>query len=48
MPNVTALPRAVTTITPQRIGFASGGTDFPEFYRAHGGAVLSSTSDKYI
>jgi|TARA_B100000686_G_scaffold344485_1_gene427188 D-glycero-alpha-D-manno-heptose-7-phosphate kinase len=48
MPNVTALPRAVTTITPQRIGFAGGGTDFPEFYRAHGGAVLSSTIDKYI
>jgi D-glycero-alpha-D-manno-heptose-7-phosphate kinase len=42
------LPRAVTTITPQRLSFAGGGTDFPEFYRNHGGAVLSATIDKYI
>lgn len=42
------LPRAVTTITPQRLSFAGGGTDFPDFYRNHGGAVLSSTIDKYV
>lgn len=42
------LPRAVTTITPQRLSFAGGGTDLPEFYRRHGGAVVSSTIDKYI
>lgn len=42
------LPRAVTTITPQRLSFAGGGTDLAEFYRGHGGAVLSSTIDKYI
>lgn len=41
-------PRAVTTITPQRLSFAGGGTDLPEFYRCHGGAVLSSAIDKYI
>lgn len=42
------LPRAVTTITPQRLSFAGGGTDLPDFYRGHGGAVLSSTINKYI
>lgn len=41
-------PRAVTTITPQRLSFAGGGTDLPDFYRQHGGAVLSATIDKYI
>lgn len=42
------LPRSVTTITPQRLSFAGGGTDLPDFYREHGGAVLSSTINKYI
>lgn len=42
------LPRAVTTITPQRLSFAGGGTDLPDFYREHGGAVVSTTIDKYI
>lgn len=42
------LPRAVTTITPQRVSFAGGGTDMPDFYREHGGAVVSTTIDKYI
>ena len=41
-------PRAVTTITPQRLSFAGGGTDLPDFYQQHGGAVVSSTIDKYI
>jgi D-glycero-alpha-D-manno-heptose-7-phosphate kinase len=40
--------RAVTTITPQRLSFAGGGTDLPDFYRVYGGAVLSSAIDKYI
>ena len=43
-----ALPRAVTTITPQRLSFAGGGTDLPDFYEQHGGAVVSSTIDKYL
>ncbi len=34
--------------TPLRISFAGGGTDFADFYRAHGGAVISSAIDKYI
>src|SRR5215471_1985827 len=33
--------------TPFRISFFGGGTDYPEWYRAHGGAVLSTTIDKY-
>lgn len=31
-----------------RISFVGGGTDFPEFYREHGGAVISAAIDKYI
>src|SRR5215210_189228 len=42
------LPRAVTTTTPQRLSFAGGGTDLPAFYEQFGGAVVSSTIDKYI
>jgi D-glycero-alpha-D-manno-heptose-7-phosphate kinase len=33
--------------TPFRISFFGGGTDFPEYYREHGGAVLCTTIDKY-
>jgi D-glycero-alpha-D-manno-heptose-7-phosphate kinase len=33
--------------TPFRISFFGGGTDYPEWYRAHGGAVLAATIDKY-
>ncbi len=48
MSRATNLPRAVTTITPQRLSFAGGGTDLPDFYQEHGGAVISATIDKYI
>lgn len=34
--------------TPLRISFFGGGTDFPEFYLAEGGCVLTSAIDKYI
>ena len=34
--------------TPLRVSFAGGGTDFREFYRKHGGAVVSTAIDKYI
>ena len=37
----------VITQTPFRISFFGGGTDFPEFYKEHGGAVISTTFDKY-
>jgi len=33
--------------TPYRIPFFGGGTDYPAWYRRHGGAVLASTIDKY-
>ena len=33
--------------TPFRISFFGGGTDYPDWYRAHGGAVLATTIDKY-
>ena len=33
--------------TPYRISFFGGGTDYPEWYRNHGGAVLAATIDKY-
>jgi D-glycero-alpha-D-manno-heptose-7-phosphate kinase len=33
--------------TPFRISFFGGGTDYPEWYRKHGGAVLATTIDKF-
>jgi D-glycero-alpha-D-manno-heptose-7-phosphate kinase len=48
MSNQGNLPRVVTTMTPQRLSFAGGGTDLPGFYRQHGGAVISATINKYI
>ncbi len=33
--------------TPFRISFFGGGTDYPDWYREHGGAVLATTIDKY-
>jgi D-glycero-alpha-D-manno-heptose-7-phosphate kinase len=34
--------------TPLRMSFAGGGTDLPAFCDAHGGAVVSTTIDKWI
>jgi D-glycero-alpha-D-manno-heptose-7-phosphate kinase len=33
--------------TPYRLSFFGGGTDFPAWFRKHGGAVLAATIDKY-
>ena len=33
--------------TPVRVSFFGGGTDYPAWYREHGGAVLSTAIDKY-
>jgi D-glycero-alpha-D-manno-heptose-7-phosphate kinase len=33
--------------TPFRVSFFGGGTDYPAWYRRHGGAVLAATIDKY-
>jgi D-glycero-alpha-D-manno-heptose-7-phosphate kinase len=37
----------IITKTPFRMSFFGGGTDMEEFFREHGGAVLSTTFDKY-
>ena len=37
----------IITQTHFSMSFFGGGTDFPGFYREHGGAVLSTTFDKY-
>jgi D-glycero-alpha-D-manno-heptose-7-phosphate kinase len=37
----------IITRTPYRISFFGGGTDYPAWYRDHGGCVLSTTIDKY-
>ncbi len=36
------------TRAPVRISFAGGGTDLPAYYMKHGGAVVSTTIDKYF
>lgn len=33
--------------TPYRVSFFGGGTDFPEWFSANGGAVLSTSIDRY-
>jgi len=33
--------------TPYRVSFFGGGTDYPAWYRQHGGAVLGTAIDKY-
>jgi len=37
----------IITKTPFRMSFFGGGTDMPEFFNEHGGAVISTTFDKY-
>ncbi|MBZ0257226.1 kinase, partial [bacterium] len=37
----------IITKTPFRMSFFGGGTDYPSWYRKEGGAVLSTTIDKY-
>ncbi len=36
----------IITSTPLRISFFGGGTDYPIWYREHGGSVLATTIDK--
>lgn len=38
----------IITRTPLRVSFFGGGTDFPDFFTRHGGAVLGTAIDKYI
>ncbi len=37
----------VISRTPYRISFFGGGTDYPAWYRRHGGSVLAATINKY-
>lgn len=37
----------ILTRTPFRMSFFGGGTDYPAWFREHGGAVLATTMDKY-
>ena len=40
----------ITTMTPMRISFIGGGTDFKDFYKFNndGGAVISAAINKYV
>lgn len=38
----------IITRAPLRISFAGGGSDLPSYYEKYGGAVLSSSINKYI
>ena len=37
----------IITRTPFRISFFGGGSDYPAWYQEHGGAVISTTIDKF-
>ena len=37
----------IITMTPLRVSFLGGGTDYPEHFLRHGGATLSTSIDKY-
>ena len=37
----------IITKTPFRMSFFGGGTDMEDYFRENGGAVLSTTFDKY-
>lgn len=37
----------IITRTPFRVSFFGGGTDYPGWFRDHGGAVLATSIDKY-
>jgi len=38
----------IITRTPLRVSFFGGGTDYPAWFREHGGAVLATSIDKYL
>ncbi len=44
---VRSVTDIVITQTPFRMSFFGGGTDIESYFRKHGGAVLSTTFDKY-
>ncbi|MCR4591333.1 MAG: GHMP kinase [Lachnospiraceae bacterium] len=38
----------IITKTPFRVSFCGGGSDIPDFYRKHGGCVLSTSVNRYM
>ena len=38
----------IITQTPLRLSFLGGGTDFEDYYKTHGGAVLSTAINKNV
>ena len=38
----------IITKTPFRISFCGGGSDMEDFYKEHGGCVLSTTINRYV
>lgn len=36
------------TRAPLRVSFFGGGTDFPEYFTKHGGAVLATAIDEFL
>src|SRR6204780_1826384 len=38
----------IITRTPLRMSLAGGGTDFPEYYREHGGSVIGFALAQYV
>jgi len=38
----------ITSRTPLRVSFFGGGTDYPEYFERHPGAVVGMTIDKYV
>lgn len=38
----------IITKTPFRISFCGGGSDMPDFYREHGGCVISTSINRYM
>ncbi len=42
------LYQSVLSVAPLRVSFVGGGSDIPNFYESHGGAVVSAAIDKYV
>lgn len=38
----------IISMTPLRVSFFGGGTDYPDYFNTHGGAVLATGIDKYV